>query len=377
MAAQDLDKSLERQITEWRAYLRRRQAIEAVDVAELEDHLREQIAVLMDAGLDADEAFLVAVKRMGELDALSREFAREHSERLWKQLVLPSVHTVEAGNRARTEALTVVGLAVGAALAVKLPELFRITLDGNPGFYARNLSLFAFPFLIAYFLWKRGVAKALLPWEVAALVAAVLLANAYPYTPGGHTELLVAIHLPIALWLMVGRAYAASRWNDGAGRMDFVRFSGELVIYYALIALGGGVLSALTALTFRSIGLDIEDFLTTWLLPCGAMGAVIVGAWLAEAKQSVIENMAPVLARVRRGSRRRMLPIPVHKISTIHPRALYTRKRASMGIVCPAGPVNGSKWIISQPEGLEPHVTSCCTMMSRRCWGWRRTCSSS
>jgi len=298
MAAQDLDKSLERQITEWRAYLRRRQAIEAVDVAELEDHLREQIAVLMDAGLDADEAFLVAVKRMGELDALSREFAREHSERLWKQLVLPSVHTVEAGNRARTEALTVVGLAVGAALAVKLPELFRITLDGNPGFYARNLSLFAFPFLIAYFLWKRGVAKALLPREVAALVAAVLLANAYPYTPGGHTELLVAIHLPIALWLMVGRAYAASRWNDGAGRMDFVRFSGELVIYYALIALGGGVLSALTALTFRSIGLDIEDFLTTWLLPCGAMGAVIVGAWLVEAKQSVIENMAPVLARL-------------------------------------------------------------------------------
>ena len=34
------------------------------------------------------EAFLVAVKRMGSLDALSREFAREHSERLWKQLVV-------------------------------------------------------------------------------------------------------------------------------------------------------------------------------------------------------------------------------------------------------------------------------------------------
>ena len=26
-------------------------------------------------------------KRMGDLDAVSREFAREHSERLWKQLV--------------------------------------------------------------------------------------------------------------------------------------------------------------------------------------------------------------------------------------------------------------------------------------------------
>ena len=31
---------LEEQIDQWRSYLRRRQAIHAVDVAELEDHLR-------------------------------------------------------------------------------------------------------------------------------------------------------------------------------------------------------------------------------------------------------------------------------------------------------------------------------------------------
>ena len=80
--------SVEEQIARWRSYLGRRQAIHSVDVAELEDHLREQIAVLVDAGLATDEAFLVAVKRMGDLDALSREFAREHSDRLWKQLVV-------------------------------------------------------------------------------------------------------------------------------------------------------------------------------------------------------------------------------------------------------------------------------------------------
>ena len=86
---------LEEQIEQWRSYLRRRQAIHSVDVAELEDHLREQVAVLSDAGLDSDEAFLVAVKRMGDLDALSREFAREHSERLWKQLVVAPSETYE------------------------------------------------------------------------------------------------------------------------------------------------------------------------------------------------------------------------------------------------------------------------------------------
>ena len=87
--------SLEEQIDQWRSYLRRRQAIHSVDVAELEDHLREQVAVLSDAGLATDEAFLVAVKRMGDLDALSREFAREHSDRLWKQLVVSPAETGE------------------------------------------------------------------------------------------------------------------------------------------------------------------------------------------------------------------------------------------------------------------------------------------
>src|SRR3712207_8384224 len=98
--------SLEEQIDRWRSYLRRRQAIHSADVAELEDHLREQVAVLVDAGLATDEAFLVAVKRMGNLDALSREFAREHSDPLWKQLVVVPSDSGEPLARVRSEEQT-------------------------------------------------------------------------------------------------------------------------------------------------------------------------------------------------------------------------------------------------------------------------------
>ena len=45
-------------------------------------------------------------------------------------------------------------------------------------------------------------------------------------------------------------------------------------------------------------GIDAESFVAGWLLPCGAAGAVLIAAWLVEAKQSVIENMAPVLTRL-------------------------------------------------------------------------------
>lgn len=288
------DASVEQQISLWRSYLQRRQAIDAADVAELEDHLREQIAALMDAGLTADEAFLVAVKRMGELDALAREFAREHSDRLWKQLVLSSPDDPPR----RKDALAALLFAVASAVAVKLPALFGVSAMDHP-FYVRNLSLFVLPFLAGYFIWKRGVGHTPHWRHVAALfLAGAVVANAYPFRPAGHTELLAGLHLPIALWVLVGLTYAGERWRDAAGRMDFIRFSGELFIYYVLIALGGGVLMACTALIFQAIAVDVEGFLTTWVLPCGAAGAVIIGAWLVEAKQSVIENMAPVLTRL-------------------------------------------------------------------------------
>jgi hypothetical protein len=265
-------------------------------VTELEDHLREQVGSLREAGLAADEAFLVAVKRMGQLDALSREFAHEHSERLWKQLIVSST-SAEPWPEARRDGIIAFCLAVAAAMLVKLPELFGIDLEHNEGFYARNMSFFVLPLVTGYFVWKRRLGANVVRWLTAAFVAAGLVANVYPFAPRGYTEALTALHLPIALWLIVGIAYAGGRWRQVAGRMDFIRFSGELFIYYVLIALGGGVFMAFLGMLFKAIGIDAEPF-AEWIVPCGAAGAVLVASWLVEAKQGVIENMAPVLTRL-------------------------------------------------------------------------------
>jgi hypothetical protein len=289
--------SLEEGIAEWRTYLRRRQAIHSVDADELEDHLRSQAGALASAGLAEDEAFLIAVKRIGDLDALSREFAREHSERLWKRLVV-SPGVAEGSVVDGKEALIAVGLALAAGLAVKVPELFGVRMQTDeelPEFYVRNLSLFVLPFLAAFFALRRSLAPVARLWLAAPFAIGAAAINLMPFVPRGHTAVLAALHLPMALWLAVGYAYVSGRWRDHAQRMNYVRFSGEWFIYYALIALGGGVLMALTAFVFSSIGVRPEWLVATWILPCGAAGAVIVAAWLVEAKQSVIENMAPVL----------------------------------------------------------------------------------
>ncbi len=290
----DLDPQLEQQIAAWRQYVGRRHAIDGRDVDELEDHLRGQIDRLEASGLAPDEAFLVAVKRMGGLDDLSREFAREHSDRLWKQLVM-----AEPGSAPRSRALPLaIALAFGAAIAVKIPALFGIDFESDGDFYARNIAVLVLPFLAAYFLIRHRSSAMTVVAVAAPFAVAALVLNLYPFGTDAATLTLAAIHAVVALWIVTGIAYANGDVRSSRARMDFVRFTGEWFVYFVLIALGGAVLIGLTMGVFGAIGLDAADVVENWLLPCGIAGAVVVAGWLVEAKQSVIENIAPVLTKL-------------------------------------------------------------------------------
>jgi hypothetical protein len=284
---------LESQLAEWRAYVAKAPGVNGRDVDELDAHLRDQIAELNAAGLADDEAFLVAVKRMGDLDTLSREFSREHSGRLWKQLVLSG----EDDPAARSTGGWIESLvfALLAAVAMQVARLAAHFPDEEPEWLFLNVGLLVLPFAAGYFAHRRKLDTR--RWVLAAAPFALiaLVVNLYPYSADSSTELIVALYLPVLLWFAVAYPYMGGTLRSHDRRMDFVRFTGEWVIYYALIALGGGVLLALTMLIFEPIGADVGEQVAEWVLPSGAAAAVIVAAWLVESKQHVVENMAPVL----------------------------------------------------------------------------------
>ena len=234
--------------------------------------LRSEIDSLVGVGLTEDEAYLIAKRRLGTSDGGD-----------------------STGRGGIGGALI---LALVSAVAVKTPLLFGVDMDRDD-FFVPNLGLFAFVPLIVFFAWRRAVPirTAVLMLGVPVLVLATA-ANAFAFAYLSQTSLLSAITTPVALWFVVGLAYVGGDWRDHERRMDFVRFSGEWVIYYVLIALGGGVLLALTIGAFSMLGLNAEGAVMAWVMLPGAMGAVIVAAWLVEAKQSVVENMAPVLTRI-------------------------------------------------------------------------------
>jgi hypothetical protein len=288
---------VETQIGAWRAAILKGRAVDETDADELEGHLREQISDLETAGLTGDEAFLIAVRRLGQVDLITAEFAREHGDRLWKQLAVPRATDDDGGGRRRAMA-TMFAFAVVAAVLVQIARLCAQIPGTNGSWLIRDASLFVLPVLAAYFAvvkrmpWRRTLA---LGAVVAVLAVAV---NLFPLVQSGSTETLIGIHLPIVLWFVVGAAYLGGDLRWSARRMDFIRFTGEWAIYFTLIALGGGVLTGLTTAILTPIAPgSIQDVLL-WVIPSGAAGAVIVAAWLVEEKKSVIENLAPVLTAI-------------------------------------------------------------------------------
>lgn len=289
------ENGLERRLAAWRAHARQEDAASEADLDDREAKLAAEFAILREAGLTPDEAFLVALKRIGQQDAPTREFARQHA-----------VRTLEPPREAGTgrwglakETWVALGLAALAGAAAKALQLFGPPLGEDAiAFYARNEIVVALGCVAGYFAWKRGLTMASSARIAAAFLAAAVLINIFPFAPAGSTDVLAALHLPVALWLAVGIAHIGGRWNVPGGRMRFVRFSGELFIHLVLIALGGLVLSAITLTLFGRIGVDTDRLWAAWVLPCGVAGAVVVAAWLAETGARVVGSLAPVLARI-------------------------------------------------------------------------------
>ncbi len=296
----DVLQGLEPRLDRWRE----RVAAGAADadparIEQLERALRDQTAELMAAGLDVDEAFLIGLKRISDQDPVTSEFAREFAAGLWaaEQTGAPRAEAA-SGLAARTEFLFMLACAVGAAVAIKIPALLGYGFDEASDFYTLNLTFFALPFLAAFLAWVKRPPRRQLIAVAGVFIAGIVAVNVYPFVSGGSTQMLAALHLPIVLWLAVGVIVAGAGWRTVRLRMAYTKFTGEWFITYTLIALGGGVLSAITMGVFEAIGIDAEAFVSEWLIPCGAMGAVVVAAWLVETRRNLVGGLAPMLAKV-------------------------------------------------------------------------------
>ncbi|MEA5031746.1 MAG: permease prefix domain 1-containing protein [Sphaerochaeta sp.] len=301
---------LESQIRQWKTHVYSTGSIGQNDMEELESHLRDSMDELTDRGLSTEEAFLLAVRRMGDIEVIHEEFSKISTEDLWRQLLVPTDNPITA-RRNRKELGIVIGLALLGGLLSKIPALFGYgDMDVYSLLYLRNASIFAFFPVAIYLIWKRSlpILRSLLVLSI--FPSGALLVNVYPSYEPHHTGLLLSLHLPMLLLFVLlyffggpainreGQPLYATGWRNPNTRLNFVRFVGESFIYAILIGMGGMVLIALTTGTFDLIKIDAFPFITAWIAPFGFFGLFIVAAYLVIQKKNLIESIAPVLARI-------------------------------------------------------------------------------
>ncbi|OPZ64516.1 MAG: hypothetical protein BWY85_01119 [Firmicutes bacterium ADurb.Bin506] len=289
---------VESSIATWKAEIAAQSHLAVEELDELEDHLRDAMEGLRAAGLDEEEAFLVASRRMGSSSVLAGELAAADRDKTWVQL--PVADDGAAQGSVRREIGLVALAALAAAALGKLPLLFGVSLRTAEGVtvYGLNLSLFVIPVLIACYYVARRLPKSLVAPIGAVIAVSAVAVNVYPFDTAGSTLLLTTLHLPMLLWLVLGLAYTSGEWRNVRAVWDFIRFTGEFFVYSVLIGLGGAVFMMLTTTFFAAVGLDIEDMLMEWVGLSGLLGVPIVAAYLVEKKRSLIENIAPILARI-------------------------------------------------------------------------------
>ncbi len=192
--------------------------------------------------------------------------------------------------------IEVLAIAFLTAIPVLLPALFSGI--NREFFYLREIALIAFTGLIVYSLRINRVTE-IKKWALygVIIVATGLYINLLP-TGTGDSVILAALHVPLMLWCFLGLTYVKFDHRTLTGRMDFIRFSGELIIMTGLILLAGGVLTVVTMGLFSVIGMDISQTYADFIAVPGGVAAPVIAWYLIRNYPGITSKIAPVIARV-------------------------------------------------------------------------------
>ena len=192
----------------------------------------------------------------------------------------------------KNEILFIITIAIIAGLMVNIPNFTGIDKEN---FFMRNISFIVFPLLSSYFLWKQKTTykKWMLP-ALMVLVAAVYI-NLLPNINSSNSITLAFIHVPFFLWSILGYSFLV---NNSNGRIQYLRYNGDLVVISAIILLSTLLFSALTMQLFELIEIKIEQLYTQYILIWGLAAIPFLGTYLIQNNVQLINKVSPVIAKI-------------------------------------------------------------------------------
>ena len=196
------------------------------------------------------------------------------------------------------ELMPVIGICLLTAFLIKLPAIFP-SVFSETVFYQKNASIIVFLGLSIYaFRANRITQTGKIIMSAVAFLLPAFYINLLPSSLPGDPVILAYIHLPLLMWFVWGMAFTDHDLKNPVRRMDFIRYNGDLLIIYALIAIAGGILTAVTLGLFDSIGLSIEEFYAQNIIIAGAASAPVVAAFISDRYPALLNKTAPLIAAI-------------------------------------------------------------------------------
>ncbi|HQG53841.1 MAG TPA: hypothetical protein PLQ61_10490 [Bacteroidales bacterium] len=233
-----------------------------------------------------------------EFEKIYPEISNLEIAKFWKARLEYSRKTDRLKTSDLPEVIIVITICIITALLIKIPDFFHIGFPESM-FYQKNAAAIVFLGLVLYMIrinrisgYKKIITIA------AAFIIPVVYSNLLPSVDPGDSVNLVYIHLPLLFWCILGIVFIGFDYSNNNKRIDFIRYSGDLIIIYALIAITGGLLTAVTIGLFNSIGLNIEKFYSENIVLTGAVAAPVVAAFIIRAFPGLVTRIAPVIASV-------------------------------------------------------------------------------
>lgn len=201
------------------------------------------------------------------------------------------------------ELALVVLLSLAAGTATRILLEIIGDWDKVPSINPINLLFPVSVALMVYFLLENRPNMRLVFSIALAFAIAVIYVNIIYVVHRLNVEqsssiMLSIFHLPLFLWVLLGLAYTGQNPMDRYRRVEYLRYSGEMLINTSIILLGGIVLTMLTFQLFQAIEVDISEFYMKNIAVFGAVASPIVGTYLTRILSKISRNLAPILANV-------------------------------------------------------------------------------
>ena len=165
-------------------------------------------------------------------------------------------------------------------------------------FYPRFLPFLVIGALIDYFHINSKLDRMLILKSAVAGIVLLLVLLLLPDRPNSDSITMALIHMPFVLLSLLGFTFSKGQWRSLTQRLDFLRYGGELVIYTALVLLGGLVFSGLTLGLFSLIDIRIEEWYFNYVAVWGVMSAPLIATWVWDQVLNRESHIASVIANI-------------------------------------------------------------------------------